>query len=137
ATVAGKTNMHELALGTTNRNPAFGTVGNPAAPGRSAGGSSGGSAAAVAAGLVPLALGTDTGGSVRIPASYCGIVGFRPSIGRWPRTGVMPLSTTRDTVGVLAGSVAEVSLVDSIMTGSSVAEPVTLQGVRLGVPHEG
>jgi mandelamide amidase len=137
AVIAGKTNMHELALGTTNCNPTVGTVLNPVDVSRSAGGSSGGSAAAVAGGLVPIALGSDTGGSVRIPASYCGIVGFRPTVGRWPRAGVVPLSTTRDTVGVLAGSVAEMSLVDSVVTGSSVAEPVTLQGVRLGVPREG
>jgi len=137
AIIAGKTNMHELALGTTSSNPAFGNVRNPFDATRSAGGSSGGSAAAVAGGLVPIALGSDTGGSVRIPASYCGIVGFRPTVGRWPRAGVVPLSTTRDTVGVLAGSVAEVALVDSVMTGSIVPDPVDLQGIRLGVPREG
>lgn len=137
AVIAGKTGMHELALGTTNRNPAFGDVHNPVDPTRSAGGSSGGSAAAVAAGLVPIALGTDTGGSVRIPASYCGIVGFRPTVGRWPGAGVVPLSTTRDTVGVLAKSVAEVALVDSALTGSEIPPPVDLRGLRLGVPREG
>ena len=137
AVIAGKTNMHELAVGTTNCNPAFGTVANPVDLTRSAGGSSGGSAAAVAAGLVPIALGTDTGGSVRIPASYCGIVGFRPTIGRWGSRGVVPLSTTRDTIGVLAATVAEVALVDSIVTGAPVATPVDLHGIRLGVPREG
>jgi mandelamide amidase len=137
AVIAGKTNMHELALGTTNRNPAFGDVRNPVDVTRSAGGSSGGSAAAVAAGLVPIALGSDTGGSVRIPASWCGIVGFRPTVGRWPGAGVVPLSTTRDTVGVLATSVAEVALVDSVVTGSSAPDRVDLQGIRLGVPREG
>ena len=137
AIIAGKTNMHELALGTTSRNPAFGDVLNPVDVSRSAGGSSGGSAAAVAGGLVPIALGTDTGGSVRIPAAYCGIVGFRPTVGRWPGAGVVPLSTTRDTVGVLARSVAEVALVDSVVTGSAVPDPVDLQGLRFGVPRLG
>jgi indoleacetamide hydrolase len=137
AIIVGKTNMHELAMGTTNRNLAFGDVLNPVDVTRSAGGSSGGSAAAVAGGLVPIALGTDTGGSVRIPASYCGVVGFRPTVGRWHGAGVVPLSTTRDTVGVLAGSVAEVALVDSVVTGTAAPDPVDLQGVRLGLPREG
>jgi indoleacetamide hydrolase len=109
AIVIGKTNMHELALGTTNRNASFGTVANPRAAGRSAGGSSGGSAAAVADGTAHIALGTDTGGSVRIPASYCGIVGFRPSIGRWGNEGCVPLSPTRDTIGILANTVTDVA----------------------------
>lgn len=137
AIIAGKANMHELALGTTNHNPAFGTVVNPVDVSRSAGGSSGGSAAAVAGGLVPIALGTDTGGSVRIPASYCGIVGFRPTVGRWPGAGVVPLSPTRDTVGPLAKSVAEVALVDSVVTGTPVPPPADLRGLRLGVPRDG
>jgi mandelamide amidase len=137
AVVVGKTNLHELALGATNRNAEFGTVTNPRAPGRSAGGSSGGSAAAVAAGLVPIALGTDTGGSVRIPASYCGIVGFRPTVGRWGNEGVVPLSPTRDTIGVLAETVGEVAFVDSVVTGEPAPPPVELHGVRLGVPRAG
>jgi Asp-tRNA(Asn)/Glu-tRNA(Gln) amidotransferase A subunit family amidase len=137
AIIVGKTNMHELALGTTNCNPAFGTVRNPVNVTRSAGGSSGGSAAAVAAGLVPVALGSDTGGSVRIPASYCGLVGFRPSVGRWSGVGVVPLSTTRDTVGVLAETVSMAALVDSVVTGRPVARPGDLRGMRLGVPREG
>ena len=137
AVVVGKTNMHELALGTTSHNMAYGAVRNPHATDRTAGGSSGGSAAAVAAGLVPFALGTDTGGSVRIPASYCGIVGFRPSTGSWGNEGTVPVSPTRDTIGVLAHTVADAALVDSAVTGRDRAAAVSLAGLRLGVPRDG
>ncbi|MGL3804664.1 amidase family protein [Paeniglutamicibacter sp. R2-26] len=114
--VAGLTNMHELAFGITSNNAAFGPVRNPFDPLRSAGGSSGGSAAAVAAGLVPVSLGTDTGGSISVPAASCGVVGFRPSTGRWPNDGTIGLSWSRDTVGVHTRSVAHAALVDAWVT---------------------
>ncbi len=106
AVVVGKTNMHELAFGVTSNNAEHGAVKNPVDPGFSAGGSSGGSAATVALGAVPFSLGTDTGGSVTLPASFCGVVGFRPSVGRYPADGLVKLSWTRDTVGLHTRSVA-------------------------------
>ncbi|SER29413.1 amidase family protein [Actinokineospora terrae] len=133
AVVLGKTNLHELAFGITSNNKAFGPVRNPADPSRSAGGSSGGSAVSVAAGAVPFGLGTDTGGSVTIPAAYCGVVGFRPTTGRYPGDGVVNLSTTRDTVGVHARTVRDVRTVDGIITGEpAVAQ--SLAGLRIGLP---
>src|SRR5690606_13609012 len=113
----GKTNMHELSFGATSINRHTGPVRNPANPDLIAGGSSGGSAAAVAAGLAPAALGTDTGGSCRIPAALCGIVGYRPSNGRYSNAGVVPLSLTRDTIGLLTRSVEDAVLLDSAITG--------------------
>jgi mandelamide amidase len=136
AAVIGKTNMHELALNITSNNPTFGPVGNPSDPGLIAGGSSGGSAAAVAGAIVPLALGTDTAGSVRIPAALCGCVGFRPTVGRYPATGVVPLSHTRDTVGPLAVDVATVIAADAVLAGVGRAAAGGLAGCRLGVPRE-
>jgi aspartyl-tRNA(Asn)/glutamyl-tRNA(Gln) amidotransferase subunit A len=103
----GKTNLHEFAYGVTSQNPHFGTVPNPIAPGRTAGGSSGGSAAALAANLAGAALGTDSGGSIRIPAACCGIVGFKPSYGLVPLDGCFPLAPTFDHAGPMARTVAE------------------------------
>ena len=103
--IIGKTNLYEWAYGASSRNPHFGDVRNPRDAGRSAGGSSSGSAAAVAAGLCDWAVGTDTAGSVRVPASLCGVVGFRPSHGVIPADGVIPLARSLDTVGALAPSV--------------------------------
>jgi Asp-tRNA(Asn)/Glu-tRNA(Gln) amidotransferase A subunit family amidase len=105
ATITGKTNMDELAFGPTSETSAFGPTENPVAEGHVTGGSSSGSAAAVASGEVDLALGTDTGGSVRIPASYCGIVGMKPTYGRVPLRGVVPLAYSMDHVGTLARDV--------------------------------
>jgi aspartyl-tRNA(Asn)/glutamyl-tRNA(Gln) amidotransferase subunit A len=105
----GKTNTHEFAFGTTNDNPHYGATHNPWDPALTTGGSSGGSAAAVAAGIVPLALGTDTAGSVRIPAALCGCVGFKPGWGKISTRGVIPLGPTLDTVGFLGASVALVA----------------------------
>ncbi len=103
--VAGKTNLHEFAYGISSQNPHFGTVPNPRFPGRLAGGSSGGSAAAVAAGDVELALGTDSAGSIRIPAAWCGVVGFKPTHGLVPVDGCFPLAPSWDVVGPIASTV--------------------------------
>lgn len=103
--VAGKTNLHEFAYGISSQNPHYGTVPNPVAPGRLAGGSSGGSAAAVAAGEVELALGTDSAGSIRIPAAWCGIAGFKPTFDLAPAGGCFPLAPTYDHVGPMASTV--------------------------------
>jgi aspartyl-tRNA(Asn)/glutamyl-tRNA(Gln) amidotransferase subunit A len=102
----GKTNLHEFAYGTTSENPHFGTVPNPLAPDRVAGGSSGGSAAAVAAGLADVALGTDSGGSIRIPAACCGVAGFKPSYGLVPLDGCFPLAWSFDHAGPIGPDVS-------------------------------
>ena len=102
----GKTNLHEFAYGTTSENPHFGTVPNPLDAARLAGGSSGGSAAAVAAGLAELGLGTDSGGSIRIPAACCGVVGFKPTYGLVPVDGCFPLAPSFDHAGPIAATVA-------------------------------
>ena len=117
AVVMGTTNLHEFAAGTTSVNPHYGAVRNPWDPGKLAGGSSGGSAAAVAAGLVPLALGTDTAGSVRTPAALCGVLGLKPTYGRVSRLGVIPLSTSLDTVGILARSSRDAGAALGVISG--------------------
>jgi mandelamide amidase len=137
AVLFGKANMHELAFGITNNHGAFGAARNPHDPSLIPGGSSGGVAVVVAAGVVPFALGTDTGGSARIPAALCGIAGFRPTLGRYPQEGVVPISTTRDTVGPFARTVSDLALVDAVITGEPEELPhVELRGLRLGVPRE-
>jgi aspartyl-tRNA(Asn)/glutamyl-tRNA(Gln) amidotransferase subunit A len=129
----GKTNLHEFAYGTTSQNPHYGTVPNPAAPGRTSGGSSGGSAAAIAAGLVEVALGTDSGGSIRIPAACCGIAGFKPTFGVVPIDGVFPLAPSFDHAGPMARDVRGcVELMEALVPGLAV-EPVELGGVSAGV----
>lgn len=137
AIVVGKTNQHELAAGGTNVVSACGPTRNPWDPSRMTGGSSGGSAAAVAARVVPLALGTDTGGSIRIPASFCGISGLKPTYGRVSLAGVMPLSPSLDTVGPLAVDMADVALGFSIIADESATfgqEPAgSVDGVRVGI----
>jgi aspartyl-tRNA(Asn)/glutamyl-tRNA(Gln) amidotransferase subunit A len=128
--VHSKTNLHEFAYGTTSQNPWFGTVPNPRAPDRTAGGSSGGSAAAIAAGLVEHALGTDSGGSIRIPAACCGVAGFKPSYGLVPTDGAFPLAPSFDHAGPLARDVAGcVALMRSLVPGF---EPARASG-RVGV----
>ena len=117
AFIVGTTNLHELAYGATSANPHFGHVANPAAPGRTPGGSSGGSASAVAAGLAAVAVGTDTGGSIRIPAACCGIVGFKPSYEAVSREGVWPLAASLDHIGPLTRSVADAALAFEVMAG--------------------
>jgi Asp-tRNA(Asn)/Glu-tRNA(Gln) amidotransferase A subunit family amidase len=131
--VVGKTNLHEFAYGVTSVNPHYGAVRNPHDPRRVAGGSSGGSAVAVATDMCDWAIGTDTGGSIRIPASLCGVVGFKPALGSIDTTGVIPLSRSLDTLGPLAPDVAAAARAFSMMSGEAVP---TEPGVapRLGVP---
>jgi len=135
AVVIGKAGMHELAYGVTSNNLEFGAVRNHVDPSKIPGGSSGGSASAVGAGLVGAAIGTDTGASVRLPAALSGIVGFRPSVGRYASDGVALISPTRDTIGFLAQSVEDILLLDSVATGQGNETPgFDLSKLRLGVP---
>src|SRR5215204_6954555 len=128
----GKTNLHEFAYGVTSENPHFGTVPNPLRDGRIAGGSSGGSAAALAAGLADTALGTDSGGSIRIPAACCGIVGFKPSYGLVPLDGCFPLAPSYDHAGPLARDVDGCAAMMKPLAGIEAAD-IDLAGVRVGV----
>lgn len=132
----GMVGMHELALGTTSNNAVFGPVRNPVNPDHVAGGSSGGSAAAVAEGTVDFALGTDTGGSMRIPAAYCGVVGMRPTLGRYPQDGLLMMSHSRDTVGVFARNVETVADMDALITGDKSLPEIDASALRLGVPRQ-
>jgi aspartyl-tRNA(Asn)/glutamyl-tRNA(Gln) amidotransferase subunit A len=134
AIIIGKTNLHEFALGTTSDESAFGPVRNPHDPTRSPGGSSGGSGAAVAAGMGWASIGTDTGGSIRIPASACGVVGLKPAFGEIPTTGVIPLSVSLDHVGPIAQNVGDAWSIYAALTASTFpsASPRSLAGVRLG-----
>lgn len=133
AVVVGKTNTHEFAFGTTNDNPHYGATKNPWNPDLTTGGSSGGSAAAVAAGLVPIALGTDTAGSIRIPAALCGCVGLKPTYGLLPTRGIVPLATTLDTAGPLARTVDDARRALEALTGASYQEELP-RPLRIGVP---
>ncbi len=135
AFVFGKLNMHELSYGITSNNAHHGPPRNPFDPSRIAGGSSGGAAVAVSAGMVPVALGTDTGGSVRIPAALCGVVGFRPSAGRYPQRGIVPVSHTRDTAGPICRTVDDAAMIDAAITGAEDRlEPLDLSRLRIGLP---
>ena len=137
AIVLGKTNLHELSYGWTNNNLAFGAVRNPYDRKRIPGGSSGGTAAAIAARLAPLGIAEDTEGSIRVPAAFCGIAGFRPTTGRYSTEGCMPISPLFDQVGPHARCVADLALFDAVVTGEApLAPPATLRGVRLGVPRD-
>jgi len=138
AEIVGKTNMHELAYGITSNNAAFGSVRNAIDPRCFAGGSSGGTAVAIAAGVVRAGLGTDTGGSSRIPAALNGIVGFRPSIGRYPMGGVARISPTRDVIGPMARNVEDVALLDAVLSGDATAQlaALDLRGLRVGLPEQ-
>lgn len=137
AIIGGKTNLHELAGGGTTDNPTFGRTANPYSRERIPGGSSGGSATAVAAGLMPAALGTDTAGSVRNPCGYCGLAGLRPSTGRVPIQGVVPFALTRDVVGPMATTMADVALLDGVMANETAPlAPAELRDIRLGVPTQ-
>ena len=137
AVVVGKTNMHELAYGITSLNPHYGQVRNPHDPARIAGGSSGGSAVAVADGMCLLATGTDTGGSLRIPASLCGVVAMKPTYGLVSRDGIQPLGLTLDHAGPIAQTVRDAAIALSWMSGREVSvdhEP-SVAGLNIGLPE--
>lgn len=132
AIILGKTNLLEYAYGIAH--PDIGQTNNPHDPFRTSGGSSGGSAAAVAAGIVPIAIGTDTGGSIRIPAAYCGIVGLKPSFGLVPLAGVFPLSWSLDHAGPLTRSVEDAAIALACLAGTSTSlERTDLAGIRIGI----
>ncbi len=150
AVIVGKTGLHELAYGVTSNNPHFGAVRNPWDADRIPGGSSGGSGAAVAAGMVFMATGSDTGGSIRIPAAYCGTVGLKPTFGRVSRYGVMPLDFSLDHMGPLTRSVRDAAVTLAALAGhdprdeTSSRHPVepylpdenpSIRDVRIGVPE--
>src|SRR5947208_14301788 len=151
AVLVGKTNLHEFAAGVTSDNPHFGTCQNPWKLGYIPGGSSGGSGAAVAAGLGLASLGSDTGGSIRIPAALCGVVGLKPTRGRVPLHGVTPLAWSLDTVGPLCRSVEGAALVLAATAGRDPRDPDSfgepgesftgrlrrgIKGLRVGVPRQ-
>jgi aspartyl-tRNA(Asn)/glutamyl-tRNA(Gln) amidotransferase subunit A len=135
----GKTGLHELAYGITSDNPHFGTIRNPNDPQRSPGGSSGGSAVAVATGMASMATGTDTGGSIRIPASFCGVVGLKPTFGVVDTTGVQPLGFSLDHIGPLTRTAADARVAFEAMAdtarrrGHKSAQG--MRGVRIGLPE--
>jgi aspartyl-tRNA(Asn)/glutamyl-tRNA(Gln) amidotransferase subunit A len=138
AVVAGTVALHELAFGVSGVNDEVGFPPNPHDAGRVPGGSSSGSAVAVADGSCDLAVGTDTGGSVRIPAALCGVVGFKPARGRYPLDGVLPLAPSLDQVGLLARSVAGIATAHHALTGDALATPPGgVAGLRIGVERAG
>lgn len=137
AVIVGSTNMSEFAFSGVGFNPHYGTPGNPADRKRVPGGSSSGAAVSVADGMAVAALGTDTGGSVRIPSAVCGLVGFKPTARRVPIDGVVPLSTSLDSIGPLANSVECCAIVDAVFAGEpiEIPKPVPLAGLRFGIPR--
>jgi aspartyl-tRNA(Asn)/glutamyl-tRNA(Gln) amidotransferase subunit A len=138
AVLVGKTNLHEFAYGITSTNPHFGAVCNPWDIERIPGGSSGGSGAAVAAGIVAFATGTDTGGSIRIPASFCGVTGLKPTFGLISKRGVMPLGWTMDHMGPITKTVRDAAVSFHAMAGLSSGyvppKNVDIHGLRVGLP---
>ena len=150
AVLIGTTNLHEFAAGVTGENPHFGPARNPWDPRRMTGGSSSGSAASVSAGLVPCAVGTDTGGSVRIPSGLCGVVGLKPTYGLVSRLGVIPLATSFDTVGTITTCASDAAILLSVLSGHDPEDITTVAadvpdyaaemeapagGLRVGVPR--
>jgi mandelamide amidase len=134
AIVLGKNNMHELAFGITNNNTAFGPARNPYDPNRIPGGSSGGTGVAIAARMAAAGLGSDTGGSVRIPAALNGITGLRPTLKRYAQEGITPIAHTRDTAGPMARTVEDLVLLDDVITGAKdKLTAANLKGLRIGV----
>lgn len=153
AVLIGKTNLDEFAMGSSNENSGFFPVKNPWDPARAPGGSSGGSAASVAAGLSCLALGTDTGGSIRQPAAFCGVVGMKPSYGRVSRYGLVAFASSLDVIGPFANDVSDAALLYDVIAGpdprdstcraeapvscfDSLADDIALEGLRVGIPEE-
>ena len=135
AVIVAKTNMSEFAFSGVGANPHFGTPGNPFDRTRAPGGSTSGGAVAVADGMCEIAIGTDTGGSTRIPAALCGIVGWKPSKQRVPTDGAFPLSFTLDSIGPMAKSVAECALADAVMAGEAPAAARTRAARRAAARH--
>jgi aspartyl-tRNA(Asn)/glutamyl-tRNA(Gln) amidotransferase subunit A len=137
AVIVGKTNMSEFAFTGVGANPHFGTPGNPADRSRVPGGSSSGAAVSVADDICEIAIGTDTGGSTRIPAALCGVVGYKPTKRRIPTDGAFPLSPTLDSVGPIARSVEACAKADAILAGEGpwALEPAALRGLKLGIPQ--
>jgi indoleacetamide hydrolase len=137
--VFGKNNLVEMSYGLTGNNAHYGQVKNPHNRAHVSGGSSSGSGAAVAARIVPASLGGDTVGSIRVPASLCGVVGFKPTTGRWPRNGVAPISHTLDTTGVFARSVEDCAVIDRVVMGEGESAPRShsdLRGVRFAYARQ-
>jgi len=137
AVMVGKAGLHELAYGITSDNPHFGTIRNPRNPGHSPGGSSGGSAVAVATGMAFLATGTDTGGSIRVPASFCGVAGLKPTYSLVDRTGVQPLGLSLDHVGPMARTVGDLRLALDAMADPAGRQPApaSIREIRIGLPE--
>jgi len=138
AVIVGSTNMSEFAFSGVGANPHYGTPGNPADRNRVPGGSSSGAAVSVGDQMAVVALGTDTGGSVRIPSAVCGLTGFKPTARRVPIDGVVPLSTSLDSIGPLANSVECCAIVDAVFAGEPIAVPeaAPLAGLRFGIPKQ-